>query len=318
MLGFASALRKTTFCVEGVLDDVSLITAVSPTFFEDHLQNDTWQNWGWRVWEAHMEIVREDNFFVFGTNHVCQQGLAVYPHITCIDEDVCMHSRYKMPLVNCIFERVHQLVSTEYMLYVNSDVLLRMDFVKSFRFVKERFRSFLLVSQRIDLRLEILNNIHDLQNFLLSMDRNTFHIAGKMHEISGIDLFLYSVDAVRWTTFPPFLLGNIRWDNWLLKQFLANPNITTVDFSPLKQLYHLGVPDKRSHYRGPQTRYNLELFRRLNGSKQLSTVRDCTFYLVKNSTTFAFQLLANNLLSSSRKRIRRAKKPYFEPWLHQR
>lgn len=114
---------------------------------------------------------------------------------------------------------------------------------------------------------------------------------GELHRPVGIDFFLYKRDQKPWLVFPPFLLGNVKWDNWLLQQFLSVQQIISIDISALQQLYHLGASDRRSHFRKHQTMHNMKVYSQWNGSKRIASIMDCRFSIIREGNSRRLQLL---------------------------
>lgn len=58
---------------------------------------------------------------------------------------------------------------------------------------------------------------------------------------------------------PPFLVGRIRWDNWLLAQYIGDQNAVAVDTSEVVFAVHLNHMRAGGSHERPGTEYNINL-----------------------------------------------------------
>ena len=80
---------------------------------------------------------------------------------------------------------------------------------------------------------------------------------GHIHEKYGIDYFLYRTRFSR--IMPPFLVGRIRWDNWLVAQFIGGQNSVAIDSTKVVLAVHLNHMNIGASHSRSGTDYNLEL-----------------------------------------------------------
>lgn len=115
------------------------------------------------------------------------------------------------PLLNWIFESVHEESTESVLGYVNSDIILLPGLAASIATVRARFDAYLIVARRWNIeRLPAID-------FRFGWDeklRNLVHREGDLFTPYGIDLFVFSRGLLR--EIPPFALGSDYWDNYLV------------------------------------------------------------------------------------------------------
>lgn len=123
---------------------------------------------------------------------------------------------YGTPLVSDLFARAQALASHPALCYVNADILLMSDFMRAVRRlnahqrVRPRLR-FLMVGQRWNV------DIAHHWDFSAGWEARLRHLAwteGELFDLAAIDYFVFSRGL--WPTIPPFAIGRLAWDNWLL------------------------------------------------------------------------------------------------------
>jgi len=60
---------------------------------------------------------------------------------------------------------------------------------------------------------------------------------GKLHGEYGVDYFAYKRMYAR--KLPPFLVGRVRWDNWLLAQYIGSETSVAIDSTQVVFAVHL-------------------------------------------------------------------------------
>mmetsp|Transcript_10651 Transcript_10651/g.65670 ORF Transcript_10651/g.65670 Transcript_10651/m.65670 type:complete len:325 (-) Transcript_10651:901-1875(-) len=296
---------------QSVLKDVSLATVVPPHFLSSKYSTGMEGALGWRILAAHTRVVEEQNIMLFAHPAVCVLAWEVYPNMTCFDETKCLKTKHSLPLINCIFDVIFSVTKSKYLLYVNGDVLVREDFCRAFRYVAGTLNDFLLVSQRIDLKTESYSNERDLQSFLAHTPPNVLAGLSKLHSPAGIDFFCFSVSSKPTSVFPPFLVGNVLWDNWFLGAFLKENNVSVIDITAGEYLYHLGWTNKESHFRGKQTRYNRKVWSQSSGMVKFATIEQSKYTLQIENRQGNFSLSPNRrqeFLSRRQKGLKEVKK----------
>lgn len=115
------------------------------------------------------------------------------------------------PLLNAIFERMHDESGASVLGYVNSDIVLLPGLAESLAAVRAQFDEYLIVARRWN-----IGSIPPL-DFAAGWDdrlRDVVTREGELFTPYGIDLFVFSRGLLR--EIPPFALGSDYWDNHLV------------------------------------------------------------------------------------------------------
>ncbi len=115
------------------------------------------------------------------------------------------------PLLNWIFERMHDESTESVLGYVNSDIVLLPGLAASIAAVGAQFDAYLIVARRWN--VECLPVI-DFESGWDQKLRNLVALQGDLFTPYGIDLFVFSRGLLR--EIPPFALGSDYWDNYLV------------------------------------------------------------------------------------------------------
>jgi len=168
-------------------------------------------------------------------------------------------NEYGTPFVNVIFGEAQKLSTQKYLCYVNSDIILMNDFMKTIcRIIVKKTR--FLVSGRhwkIDIN-QVLSFDSDWENRL----RDFVIKRGQLDIIWALDYFIFP----RETSFemPQFVIGRPGWDNWLLYKARAL-SIPIIDVTEAMMAVHqnhdyLHVPSgSGDSYEGPEADINRQL-----------------------------------------------------------
>lgn len=140
-----------------------------------------------------------------GTSKVASElGIRHIPGVTC--------NEFGTPLVNVAFKRAEELKGFPLMAYVNADIILMSDFIKSVKRIQEP--SFLMVGQRWGLRM---NQLLDFDNpDWESKLRASVAKHRDPHLQYTIDYFVFTPGLFK--DMPPFAVGRPQWDNWAIYQ----------------------------------------------------------------------------------------------------
>jgi GT2 family glycosyltransferase len=115
------------------------------------------------------------------------------------------------PLLNWIFERMHDESTENVLGYVNSDIVLLPGLAASIAAVRAQFDAYLIVARRWNVeRLPAIDFRPGWDEHL----RNLVAEEGDLFTPYGIDLFVFSRGLLR--EIPPFALGSDYWDNYLV------------------------------------------------------------------------------------------------------
>jgi hypothetical protein len=129
-------------------------------------------------------------------------------------------SAFGTPLVNDLFEKAQALATNALVCYVNADILLFRGFMEAVRIVAALGVPFLMGGQRWDLdvteRLDFSGAAADTLGARARRD-------GVLHPPCGIDFFVFPKGFL--AGLPPFSIGRMRWDNWLLRESIRRGGI---------------------------------------------------------------------------------------------
>jgi len=123
-------------------------------------------------------------------------------------------NEFGTPLVSSAFEQAEKHASHQVLCYCNTDIILPPDFVTAVKAVDQHFDKFLLAGQRWDMDINEEMDYSDPGWY--SNLRSQVALEGVLHRQSGIDYFVYRKGF--YGTIPPFAVGRMAWDNWLVKR----------------------------------------------------------------------------------------------------
>jgi hypothetical protein len=162
------------------------------------------------------------------------------------------------PRIDSIFNQVRQASSAEILCYVNADILLFTSLLDTIRSVQEHSKRFLLVGQRWDMNINQSLEIHPNWegNFLPLVKTE-----GKLHPPAGSDYFIFPREL--YTNIPPFAVGRVGWDNWMIFQG-RREGIDVIDATQTLTIVHQNhdfkhLPGGRKHRRQPESLDNISL-----------------------------------------------------------
>jgi hypothetical protein len=135
------------------------------------------------------------------------------------------------PLVSSVFQTGVATARAPVLCYVNADIILLPDFLDALR--KMRFRKFLMVGRRWDVRLD------DPVDFASASWRETLldyvRREARLHSVTGIDYFAFTRGWLE--PMPDFAIGRTIWDNWIIFRARAR-GVPVVDASDVVTAIH--------------------------------------------------------------------------------
>jgi hypothetical protein len=157
--------------------------------------------------------------------------------VKCVLSDGLRYGPGGLPLVPDLFKLAERYATHDLLVYANADIIFATNLVSAMRRVADRFDQFLMVGQRWDIELnKKLYGLNDewLQRIIMGQ--------GKLHSVSGKDWFAFRRPLG--LEFPPFVIGRVMWDNWLLNAALE-AGIPVVDATECVTAVHQehGYPD---------------------------------------------------------------------------
>jgi len=169
-------------------------------------------------------------------------------------------NEYGTPLLNDMFEKAQRIASNDIMCYVNADVILMDDFIDAVKKV-QGIDEFLMVSRRWDVAVDSMLRFEEpgwQDNLRDFVEEN-----GELRSPGGIDCFVYK--GRLFNSIPPFAIGRLAWDNWLLYQ-ARRMKASLIDATEAVMLVHqnhdysnLGGISDEELVELPEVKYNLKL-----------------------------------------------------------
>lgn len=182
--------------------------------------------------------------------------------------------------LNDIFDQAQRMARHEIVCYVNCDIILMSDFVLAVQKVASWKNRFLMVGRRWD--VDIVNpwdfGHASWENDLRDMARTK----GLQRTPDWIDYFVFHRGMLQ--DIPSFLIGRVRWDNWLIWR-VRSFNIPVVDCSSTVTVIHQNhgysyhPAGKEGVWYGEEAKQNLEL---AGGNEHLYQICDSTHKLGDN------------------------------------
>jgi hypothetical protein len=183
-----------------------------------------------------------------------------------------------MKRLDYMFGKAQAIARHDVVCYVNCDIILTVDFRRAVERVRAKYRRFLMVGHRWDTPITRPVDYSDpcwaekVRSLALSTNdqRNEWFI----------DYFAFSSGAYG-GDFPPFVIGTVRWDNWLIWKAL-NSRIPVIDASAVVVAIHQNhdysyhPQGKQGVWEGDEARRNHEL---AGGWRYLRNLSHATFEL---------------------------------------
>ena len=132
------------------------------------------------------------------------------------EEDVALSSK-GTPVISDVFRRASEKAHYDILVYVNADIMFTFDLVAAISVVVPKMDRFLMSGQRTDVS-DVSLNFQD-RNWDETL-RKIARQRGKLHPPHGIDWFAFRRSLVRELEMPPFVVGRIAWDNWMVARAL--------------------------------------------------------------------------------------------------
>jgi len=156
-----------------------------------------------------------------------------------------------VPIIRDAFRRA-AATSEELLCYTNADIILFQKFVSTLKTIAAKFEKFLMIGQYIDLSIpDLLDFSEGWQSRLQSLAKTDGHRTIPC----GSDFFAYRKGTLDGLVWPPFLVGNPAWDDWLVNR-VKQRGIPIVDITEDVLCIH------QHHDRAwPFTKYNRTLWR---------------------------------------------------------
>jgi hypothetical protein len=239
------------------------LTVVTTFLINEDLFRGTGQKQAnFKTWLTYSNTTPEWQWLVLATGN-CSVLQIHAPHLQCHALSPAVHSlEFSLPFVNSILKKARMLVRTRYMMFSNMGNIIFGDLRRIVNAVKiySQLPHLFISSRPIAVHTNRAFDFRDERErgLFFKLERSEFHWFGWACEAFIIDRLNPLIDRM-----PPFLIGRIRWDNWIM-QFAGMHNLTTsVDATGAMTILHMnhgenGTYDSSAHS-APGTDYNEQL-----------------------------------------------------------
>lgn len=194
-------------------------------------------------------------------------GLRHEPHVE--------RNEFETKRLDYMFCRAQAIARHELRCYINCDIVLMQDFCDALKRVREKHSQFLMVSRRWDGEITVPLSFGS-KNWEPQLRLRVLR-SGRRRGPEWIDYFVFS-RGLYGEDVPPFVVGRVFWDNWLVWKALAS-NFPVIDVSDAVLAVHQNH-DYGYHPQGRQgVFYGAEAGRNYQlagGWRHLRTIADAT------------------------------------------
>jgi len=194
-------------------------------------------------------------------------GIRHEPHVE--------RSEHGTKRLDYLFSTARAIARHDVLCYVNCDIVLMEDFRRALQRVQAAHEEFLMVGRRWD--LEVWEPLDFTPANWQSRLQGTVLCRGRERAEEWIDYFAFSRNLYG-ASVPPFVVGRVHWDNWLLWK-ARDSGVAVVDASSSVIAVHQNH-DYRYHPQGRQGVWNDseagENYRLAGGWRHLRTLADAT------------------------------------------
>jgi hypothetical protein len=121
-----------------------------------------------------------------------------------------IENEFGLPFLNSVFNLGRKMAKNNFLVFVNTDIILRSDFIKAIGLIK--FSEFLMAGRRWD--LDVNEPIKFDNNNWEEEIKNRAIKEGKIHGFAGMDYFVFPRDLE--LNMPSFVAGRPGYDSWLI------------------------------------------------------------------------------------------------------
>ncbi len=190
------------------------------------------------------------------------------PNVACSDHGT--------PLLSDLFRQAEARATSDWLCYVNADIMLLSDFAAAFAAARRQVPKFLMISRRINLDIPEALAFEAGWESSLKARRDSTGVAG---DYTAIDVFVFPKGA--YAHVPDFAIGRLWFDHWLIKA-AREQNMPVVDASLAAPVLHQNhdyghvAGGKEQVWRGQETARNFQLY---GGVEHAYTLLDVTHEL---------------------------------------
>ena len=208
---------------------MTLSTSFKPTLKKADLYRRTLKNW------ANLLPFVQPVLFKVANEEANEDLLNEARKLGWMIEDVPeMGVNSTLPVLKSIFLKAAQINKSPFYGFANGDILFPSGLIETLCFLHEGipWARYLLTARRINVNLTYIPD-----SFANDQMVNMVRKKGRLFIPNAIDLFVVSANSYPWHKVPPFVIGRIVFDNWLIANGLLN-NISIVDITRTVPLLH--------------------------------------------------------------------------------
>ena len=225
----------------------------TPKPFRGHvgvIQRNALKSWTFLHPDVEVILFGDDD----GAADICRElGLRHEPHVE--------RSSSGLKRIDYMYGKVQAIARHEVLCHVNCDIILMQDFTRAVQLVVSEYSRFLMLGRRWDTPITYSLDYSD--SSWNEKVRAAARSANDQRDWWWIDYFVFSRGFFG-NEMPPFVIGTVRWDNWLLWKAL-DLRFPVVDASEAVCAVHQNHdysyhPDgKKGVWEGQEAQRNLEL-----------------------------------------------------------
>lgn len=194
-------------------------------------------------------------------------------------------NEYGTPLLDDLFAKAERSASYDLLCYINADIILMNDFVEAVSQACNQGRRFLMIGQRWD------TEFNEPLDFATGWEESVRSLVRTKGQLSpGTDYFLFSRGI--WGETPPFAVGRIAWDNWLIYR-ARDKGSMVIDATEKVMAVHQNHDyahiscNAGDGWEGPEAERNRQL---VGGLEHIFGIYDATHKLTRNGLELAVSL----------------------------
>jgi hypothetical protein len=264
------AHEKIFYQLEG--DDLPTIFSI-PKAFKGHIgtiQRNAIQSWTLLRPRPDVILLGNDE----GTAEVAGEfGLQHLPNVATNDHGT--------PLFSDMFRQAEARATSDWLCYVNADIVLLSDFAAAFEEVRRQVPKFLMISKRINLDIPEALAFEPGWETSMQARRDSTGVDG---HYTAIDVFVFRKGT--YTHVPDFAIGRLWFDPWLIKA-VRGQNMPVVDASLVAPVLHQNHDynhvsgGKEEVWRGQEAERNFHLY---GGVEHAYTLLDVTHEITRGGS----------------------------------
>ncbi|MFH1894712.1 MAG: hypothetical protein ABH813_02325 [Patescibacteria group bacterium] len=189
-----------------------------------------------------------------------------------------IENRFGIPLLDSVFNLVQKMSDSQFVAYINTDIILMSDFMKALDLVNRS--DFLMAGRRWDINIK--ESIQFKEADWEEKLRQKLISEGKLHGLAGMDYFVFPRELK--LNIPAFVAGRPGYDSWLVYKARAS-GIPVIDATKVITVLHQShdyshrAGGEKDILKKAEGKRNIEL---AGGFIQMLTLRDADWILTKD------------------------------------